>query len=63
MANIHDNDVVGWGGVFLKRKCVGLSSLLCNVLVIFDTWVLISCHKTKSLTVNMLASSNSCWAC
>ena len=54
----------GGMGISLKWKCEGLCSLLCNsALVIFNTWVLISCCKMKSLPVSMLASSNNSWAC
>ena len=51
-------------GVSLKRNSVGLRSLLRNsALVIWETWVLISCRNMKSLPVSMSASSNKAWAC
>ena len=51
-------------GISLKQDCVGLRSLLCNlVLVILDMWVSISCHRIKSLPVSMSASSSNAWAC
>ena len=51
-------------GVSLKQNNVGLRSLLHNsALVMWDTWVSISCHRIKSLPVSMSASSNKAWAC
>ena len=51
-------------GVSLKQNKVGLCSLLRNsALVIWDTWVSISCRNIKSLPVSMSASSNKAWAC